>query len=126
MLGWCELDLVHVWPKFWHGCLPASPYPINTIRQLFTDRAAPPKVTAPTGIQVVAANIRHGSRIFSLLSLLFHMLTGECLLRIQTAMVDVRLLISDEYSFLSVETIKKLNRRLYTIFPRSKRSDSEA
>ncbi|KAH9984028.1 hypothetical protein BJV77DRAFT_1039532, partial [Russula vinacea] len=77
MLGWCELDLVHVWPKFWHGCLPASPYPINTIRQLFTDRAAPPKVTAPTGIQVVAANIRHGSRIFSLLSLLFHMLTRE-------------------------------------------------
>ena len=126
MLGWCELDLVHVWPKFWHGCLPASPYPINPIRQLFTDRAAPPKVTAPSGIQVVAANIRHGSRIFSLLSLLFHMLTGECLLRIQTAMVDVRLLISDEYSFLSVETIKKLNRRLYAIFPRSNRSDSEA
>ena len=136
MLGRCELDLVHVWPKFWHGvdfrhppsmaacnkgvhphpatcslsrslsamqrmifdiiyihffgslkvsnCSSsslvwlglASSYPINTIRQLFTDRAAPPalKVTAPTGIQVVAANIRHGSRIFSLLSILFHML----------------------------------------------------
>ena len=34
------------------------------------------KVTAPTGIRVVAANIWHGSRIFSLLSLPFHMLTG--------------------------------------------------
>ena len=64
-------------PSF-DGCPPASPYPINTIRQLFTDRAAPPalKVTAPTEIQVVAANIRHGSRIFLLLSLPFHMLTG--------------------------------------------------
>ena len=102
MLGRCELDLVHMWPKFWHGvdfrrppsmaacnkgvhphpatCSlsrslsamqrmfltsstitrsvlsrcpsvsslslvwlgPASLYPINTIRQLFTDRGATP------------------------------------------------------------------------------------
>ena len=39
-------------------------YLINTIWQLFTDRAAasPLKVTVPTGMQVAAANIHHGPR----------------------------------------------------------------
>jgi len=89
---------------------------INAVRWLFDEQecAQSLKVTAPTGI--AAANIR-GSTIFSLLSLLNHNLSGERLHRLQTVMKDVKLLIIDEYSFLSVVTIDTLDSHLRKIFP---------
>jgi ATP-dependent DNA helicase PIF1 len=95
-------------------------YLINAIRQLFKDQGCTSavKITAPTGI--AAANIR-GSTIFSLLSLLSHTLSGERLHRLQTAMVGVCLLIIDEYSFLSIGTLEKLDDQLHRIFPHSTR-----
>jgi hypothetical protein len=48
-------------------------YLMNAIRQLFTDRAAASalKVTAPSRIQVAAANIRHGPRCSSVAGIQF-------------------------------------------------------
>jgi hypothetical protein len=93
-------------------------YLINAVRHLFKVHDCIPslKITAPTGIAV--ANIR-GSTIYSLLSLMSHNLTGEHLHRIQMAMADVKLLIIDEYSFLSVANIDKLHEQLHKIFPQS-------
>ena len=95
-------------------------YLINAIRHLFKEHDCVPslKITAPTGI--AAANIR-GSTIYSLLSLMTHNLTGERLHRIQMAMADVKLLVIDEYSFLSVANIDKLHEQLHKIFPQSAR-----
>jgi hypothetical protein len=91
---------------------------INAVRYLFDERdcAQSLKVTAPTGI--AAANIR-GSTVFSLLSLLNRNLSGERLHRLQTIMKDVKLLIIDEYSFLSVATFDALDSQLRKIFPQA-------
>ena len=93
---------------------------INAIRYLFEEqgRTQSLKVTAPTGI--AAANIQ-GSTVFSLLSLMNHNLSGERLHRIQTVMNDVKLLVIDEYSFLSISTIDKLDHHLRQIFPQQPR-----
>lgn len=93
-------------------------YLINAIRQLFLNHSASSclKVTAPTGI--AAANIR-GSTIFSLLSLLTRTISNERLLHLQQALTNVKLLIIDEYSFLIVEIIDKLDNRLHAVFPHS-------
>ena len=95
-------------------------YLINAVRHLFTEHACAPllKITAPTGI--AAANIR-GSTIYSLLSLMSRNLTGERLHQLQTTMAGVKLLIIDEYSFLSVAIIDKLHEQLHKIFPQSMR-----
>ena len=62
------------------------------------DSASRLKVTALTGI--AAANIG-GVMIHSLLSIMHENLTGHRLHSLQTTMADVKLLIIDEYSFLS-------------------------
>ena len=71
-------------------------------------------MTAPTGI--AAANI-HSSTIHSLLSLLNENLSGAHLHSLQTALQSVRLLIIDEYSFLSTAMFDALDRQLRKIFP---------
>ena len=71
-------------------------------------------MTAPTGI--TAANI-HGSTIHSLLSLLNENLSGARLHSLQTALQSVRLLIIDEYSFLSTAMFDTLDHQLRKIFP---------
>jgi PIF1-like helicase len=93
---------------------------IDSIRSLFADRNASQslKITAPTGI--AAANIS-GSTIFSLLSIQTPSLTGTRLLSLQLLMKDVRLLIIDEYSFLSITVIDTLDRHLRSIYPHSPR-----
>ena len=93
---------------------------IDSIRSLFANHNAPHslKVTAPTGI--AAANIS-GSTIFSLLSILNTTLTGTRLLSLQLVMQDVRLLIIDEYSFLSSAVLDTLDRHLRSIYPLSSR-----
>jgi hypothetical protein len=89
---------------------------ISAIRSLFDSHGCPDavKVTAPTG--VAASNI-FGSTIFSLLSILHTTLTGPRLLNLQLMMQRVRLLIIDEYSFLSASVIDTLDRHLRSIFP---------
>ena len=93
-------------------------YLINAVHHLFAKHACSPslKITATTGITVV--NI-HGSMIYSLLSLMSHNLTSDHLHRIQTMMADVKLLVIDEYSFLSMANIDKLCEQLHKIFPQS-------
>jgi len=95
-------------------------YLINAIRQLFNeqDAASCLKITAPTGI--AAAGI-YGCTIFSLLPLLNENIGRERLLRLQISMADVKLLIIDEYSFLSAATFDSLNRQLQKIFPQATR-----
>ena len=89
---------------------------INSVRYLFHrhDLADGLKITAPTGI--AAANIS-GSTIYSLLSLLTDTLTGRRLYDLQMLMKDVRLLVIDEYSFISVNMFDSLDRHLRAIFP---------
>jgi ATP-dependent exoDNAse (exonuclease V) alpha subunit len=89
---------------------------INAVRHLFDrhSQADALKITAPTGI--AAANIS-GSTIFSLLSLLNNTLNGRRLYELQTLMKDVRLLVIDEYSFISISVFDSLDRHLCTIFP---------
>jgi PIF1-like helicase len=91
-------------------------YLINAIRFLFAihDESDAIRVTAPTGI--AAANI-HSSTIHSLLSLLNENLSGARLHSLQTALQSVRLLIIDEYSFLSTAMFDALDRQLRKIFP---------
>ena len=89
---------------------------INAIRHMFTlhsqsDRV---RITAPTGI--AAANIS-GSTIHSLLSLLKENLTGARLNFLQTSLAHVRLIVIDEYSFLSIPLFATLDRQLRKIFP---------
>lgn len=90
---------------------------INAIDQLFKTRDCSQclKITAPTGI--AAANIQ-GSTIYSLIPLLQHSITRHRLHSLQMMMMDVKLLIIDEYSFLSVAIIDKLDQHLRKIFPR--------
>lgn len=92
---------------------------INTIRSLFADHDCTTelKVTAPTGI--AAANIS-GSTVYSLLALLNTTLTSQKLVALQKNMHDVRLLIIDEYSFLSAAVFDALDRHLRLIFPLSR------
>jgi ATP-dependent exoDNAse (exonuclease V) alpha subunit len=89
---------------------------INAICYLFEEQdcAESLKVTIPTGI--AAANIQ-GSTVFSLLSLMNHNLSGERLHRTQMVMKDVKLLVIDEYSFLSAATIDALDHQHCKIFP---------
>ena len=89
---------------------------INAVRHLFDrhGQADALKITAPTGI--AAANIS-GSTIFSLLSLLNNTLNGRRLYELQTLMKDVRLLVIDEYSFISISVFDSLDRHLRAIFP---------
>ena len=89
---------------------------INGIRYLFDEQncAESLKVTTPTGI--AAANIR-GSTVFSLLCLLNWNLSGQRLHRVQMVMRDVKLLIIDEYSFLSIGNIDALDSQLRKIYP---------
>ena len=89
---------------------------INAIRYLFDEKncAESLKVTTPTGI--AAANIR-GSTVFSLLCLLNWNLSGQRLHRVQMVMRDVKLLIIDEYSFLSIGNIDALDSQLRKIYP---------
>ena len=91
-------------------------YLINTICFLFAihDESDAIRVTAPTGI--AAANI-HSSTIHSLLSLLNENLSGARLHSLQTTLQSVRLLIIDEYSFLSTAMFDDLDRQLRKIFP---------
>jgi hypothetical protein len=93
---------------------------ISAIRSLFHCCGCPDalKVTAPTG--VAASNV-FGSTIYSLLSILHTTLNGPRLLNLQLMMQGVRLLIIDEYSFLSVSVIDTLDRHLRSIFPLSTR-----
>jgi type II secretory pathway predicted ATPase ExeA len=93
---------------------------INAIHYLFEEQLCPPllKVIAPTGI--AAANIQ-GLMVFSLLSLMNHNLSRQWLHRIQTVMKDVKLLVIDEYSFLSIATINTLDSCLRQIFLRQPR-----
>lgn len=74
---------------------------INSIRSHFADLGCTEqvKITAPTGIQV-AANI-YGSTVYSQLSLLNMTLSSQWLVSLQNLMRDIRLLIIDEFSFLS-------------------------
>ena len=90
---------------------------IDSIRQLFAQRNCSHrlKITAPTGI--AASNIQ-GCTIYSLLSLMNTDVNCERLHSLQMAMMDVTLLIIDEYSFLSVAKIDDLDRRLRVVFPR--------
>jgi len=95
-------------------------YLINAIRQRFqqngeSDRV---KVTAPTGI--AASNIS-GSTIYSLLVLMKAHLSSQRLLGLQQLMQDVKLLIIDEYSFLSASFFDSLDQRLHSVFPHSQR-----
>lgn len=91
-------------------------YLINAIRHLFAlhDRSDALRVTAPTGI--AAANIQ-GSTVHSLLSLMNDNLSGARLHCLQTNLQFVRLLIIDEYSFLSTSMFDTLDRQLRKIFP---------
>ena len=89
---------------------------INAIRHMFTLHSQPDRVriTAPTGI--AAANIC-GSTIHSLLSLLNENLSGSRLNSLQMSLADVRLLVIDEYSFLSIPLFAALDHQLRKIFP---------
>lgn len=91
-------------------------YLINCIRQLYAqfDRSQCLKITAPTGI--AASNI-YGCTVHSLLALMNDDVSGGQLHALQAAMSTVRLLIIDEYSFLSIATIDALDRRLRIVFP---------
>jgi len=91
-------------------------YLINAIRHVFslTRQTHALKVTAPTGI--AASNIC-GSTIHSLLSLLNENLMGACLHALQDTMKDIRLLIIDEYSFLSIPMFDTLDCQLHKAFP---------
>ena len=90
---------------------------INAIRQLFVQQNSSEqlKITAPTGI--AASNI-HGCTIYSLLSLMNVEINSERLQRLQMEMKNVKLVIIDEYSFLSVAMIDALDQRLRIVFPR--------
>jgi ATP-dependent DNA helicase PIF1 len=90
-------------------------YLINSLRQLFVQQQHPDglKITAPTGI--AAANI-YGCTIFSLLNLMNEDVNAERLLSLQNKMKNVKLLIIDEYSFLSIAIIDRLDRRLRKVF----------
>ena len=95
-------------------------YLINAVRQRFRrdgeeDRV---KVTAPTGI--AATNIS-GTTIYSLLVLMKATLTSQRLLGLQQLMQEVKLLIIDEYSFLSAAFFDLLDQRLRSVFPHSHR-----
>jgi ATP-dependent DNA helicase PIF1 len=181
LLGARELDIIHRWPRSWHGfsfdtlvswivdiqkdtVLPPHPvqplqvhalspmqrlafdivldhcfgpsqneqllmivigtagtgksFLISAIRSLFAERSCTTqiKVTAPTGI--AAANIS-GSTIHSLLALLNATLTSQKLVALQKTMRNVRLLIIDEFSFLSAAVFDTLDRHLRLIFPHS-------
>ena len=89
---------------------------INAIRHMFTLHSQPDRVriTALTGI--AATNIC-GSTIHSLLSLLNENLSGSHLNSLQMSLADVRLLVIDEYSFLSIPLFVALDRQLRKIFP---------
>lgn len=91
-------------------------YLINAVRQAFAQREElhSLRVTAPTGI--AAANIS-GSTIHSLLSLLNENVTGSRLNTLQNSLRNVRLLIIDEYSFLSIPAFDSLDRQLRKIIP---------
>ena len=91
-------------------------YLINAIRFMFSanGQSDAVRVTAPTGI--AAANI-HGSTIHSLLALLNENLSGGRLHNLQATLRPVRLLIIDEYSFLSTSMFDILDRQLRKIFP---------
>ena len=95
-------------------------YLIDAIRTLFAERGCSNyiKITAPTGI--AAANIT-GSTIYSLLSISNPNLSGQRLLALQLQMQSVRLLVIDEYSFLSIAVIDTLDRHLRLIYPHSLR-----
>ena len=90
---------------------------IDSIRRMFAQRNSTHrlKITAPTGI--AASNIQ-GCTIYSLLALMNADVSCERLHLLQMAMMDVTLLIIDEYSFLSVAKIDELDQRLRVIFPR--------
>ena len=83
---------------------------------MFTLRSQPDcvRITAPTGI--AAANIC-GSTIHSLLSLLNENLSGSRLNSLQMSLADVRLLVIDKYSFLSIPLFAALDHQLWKIFP---------
>jgi hypothetical protein len=76
------------------------------------------KITAPTGI--AATNIC-GTTICSLLVLMKASLTSQQLLGLQQLMQDVKLLIVDEYSFLSAAFFDLLDQCLRSVFPHSQR-----
>jgi hypothetical protein len=67
---------------------------------------------------IAAANIQ-GSTVFSLLSLMNCNLLGEWLHWTQMVMKDVKLLVINEYSFLSAATIDTLDHQLRKIFPQA-------
>jgi ATP-dependent DNA helicase PIF1 len=91
-------------------------YLINAIRQTFSQRLElhSLRITAPTGI--AASNIS-GSTIYSLLSLLNENLTGSRLNFLQNSLQHVRLIVIDEYSFMSISVFESLDRQLRKIFP---------
>ena len=93
-------------------------YLINAVRHAFAHQSQSHRlrVTAPTGI--AAANVS-GSTIYSLLSLLNENLSGPRLNFLQRALQDVRLIVIDEYSFLSIPVFDSLDRQLRKIFPSS-------
>ena len=93
---------------------------ISSIHSLFAEWGCSGeiKITTPTGI--AAANIL-GSTLFSLLSLHHTILTGQCLVVLQSLMRAVHLLIIDEYSFMSASVFDSLDRHLRLIFPLSDR-----
>lgn len=95
-------------------------YLIDAFRTLFAERGCSNyiKITAPMGI--AAANIT-GSTIYSLLSISNPNLSGQRLLALQLQMQSVRLLVIDEYSFLSIAVIDTLDRHLRLIYPHSLR-----
>jgi hypothetical protein len=95
-------------------------YLINAVRQRFRrdgeeDRV---KVSAPPGI--AATNIS-GTMIYLLLVLMKATLTSQRLLGLQQLMQEVKLLIIDEYSFLSAAFFDLLDQRLRSVFPHSHR-----
>jgi PIF1-like helicase len=83
---------------------------------MFTLHSQPDRVriTASTGI--AAENIC-GSTIHSLLSLLNEDLSGSRLNSLQMSLAEVRLLVIDEYSFLSIPLFAALDRQLQKNFP---------
>jgi ATP-dependent DNA helicase PIF1 len=89
---------------------------INAIRQLFGehDCSYNLKITAPT--RIAAANIQ-GSTIYSLIPLLQETITGHRLHALQIMIKNIKLLVIDEYSFLSVTVIDKLDCHLRKILP---------